>query len=209
MSGVLRDFFSLSLSLSPRILYDFSPHNPSSYRHHISQHLLPKSVSQSIILLLTISQSVYPSWPLVRNCDSWPYFSLEKKVRYCLSWAGHSLCLCCVYVDTHVWMSDPVLISSLLLLLVLLLIYCRRMKRSLVTADQAGQSDVWSWCRAPSGTPDQMFASLTFTFLSLVGVIPAPMRGLTFLNVLADFSLFRSSNASNFLLPKIRLSIVY
>jgi len=29
--------------------------------------------------------------------------------------------------------------------------------------------------RTPSGTPDQMFASLTFTFLSLLGVIPSGM----------------------------------
>jgi hypothetical protein len=47
--------------------------------------------------------------------------------------------------------------------------------RILVTADQAGQSDFWSWFRAPSETPDQMFISLTFRFLSLLGVIPTGM----------------------------------
>jgi len=34
--------------------------------------------SGQVILLLTISQSVSPSWPRVPNCDSWPYFSLEE-----------------------------------------------------------------------------------------------------------------------------------
>jgi len=50
--------------------------------------LVSQSVSQSlslrwrwsghVILLLTISQSVCPSWPRAPNCDSWPYFSLEE-----------------------------------------------------------------------------------------------------------------------------------
>jgi hypothetical protein len=64
--------------------------------------------------------------------------------------------------------------------------------RSHITADQAGQSDIWPWFRAPSGTPDQMFASLTFTFLSLLGVIPAGMMGLSFVFVFKDIIFFPS-----------------
>jgi hypothetical protein len=52
-----------------------------------------------------------------------------------------------------------------------------------------------SWYRAPSGTPDQMFASLTFTLLSLLGVIPAGMTGLSV--VFTDVCLFWCSDASS------------
>jgi len=71
------------------------------------------------------------------------------------------------------------------------------MRRSLVTADQTGQSDVWFWFRAPSGTHDQMFASLTFTFWSPAGVIAAGMTGLSFVYVCADVSLVLCSDASS------------
>jgi len=42
-----------------------------------------------------------------------------------------------------------------------------------------------------------MFASLTFTLLSLSGVIPAEMTGLSVVCVFADVSLFWCSNASS------------
>jgi len=34
--------------------------------------------SDQVALLLTVSQSVCPSWPRAPNCDSWSYFSLEE-----------------------------------------------------------------------------------------------------------------------------------
>jgi hypothetical protein len=62
----------------------------------------------------------------------------------------------------------------------------RRRRWSRFTADHAGQSVVSSWFRTPSGTHDQMSASLTFTcFLSLwASSLP---RWLVCLLVITDF----------------------
>jgi hypothetical protein len=73
--------------------------------------------SGQVILLLTINQSVCPSWPQAPNCDSWSYFSLEENFgivfrgvstltggRGCHVQGSQSY-LCYVYVHTHVCMS--------------------------------------------------------------------------------------------------------
>jgi hypothetical protein len=66
-------------------------------------------LDRSVILLLTFSQSISPSWLRAPSCDSWPYFSLEENfgivfrgastpmgVRGCHVQGSQSLSLLCL-----------------------------------------------------------------------------------------------------------------
>jgi hypothetical protein len=81
--------------------------------------------SSQVILLLTISQSVSPSWPRAPNFDTWPYFSFEEYfgIVFCgastpredgsAMYRGHGLFLSRVYSYSCVYVY-PVLILLLL-----------------------------------------------------------------------------------------------